>query len=369
MPSLSREDAIYAADRITTYFIKFPRIDDYFRYRKLERLKNIPTSLFGGPEVDLFDDYTMSPEDMNFRICEKPNSYFDDHLEIIASFSPDNAPGKSLKIVVQETNTGKDVGFIKFGSPLINSKPRNDWLGSVPDLPTWNKRVIMGFIIVPTQPFGFNYLGGKLMAAISCSHELREILDKKYDTEFCLFETTSLYGNIKGTSMYDGMRPYLKYKGDTMSSFLLTMGEDIYPELKKWFEEKNDGPLVKKTASSRKLKTQTKMIGMVKASLKEHDTTKYNEFCECIKTATGVTTQKRFYMSDYGYANSKDVLTGKTDVLVKSECFEKYSLENITKWWKKKATKRYEKLKTEGRDRQELEYWNVDSIDKIDIIR
>ena len=369
MPNLSREDGIHAADKITAYFSKFNRIDDYFRYRKLERLKTIPTSLFGGPEVDLFDDYTISPEDMNFKICEKPNSYFDDHLEIIASFSPDHAPGKILKVVVQETNTGKDVGFIKFGSPLINSKPRNDWLGSVPDLPTWNKRVIMGFIIVPTQPFGFNYLGGKLLAAICCSHELREILDKKYDTEFCLFETTSLYGNIKGASMYDGMRPYLKYRGDTMSSFLLTMGEDIYPELRKWFEEKNDGPLVKKTASSRKLKTQTKMIGMVKASLKEHDTTKYNEFCETIKAATDVTTQKRFYMSDYGYANSKDVLTGKTDTLVKSESFEKYSLENITKWWKKKATKRYEKLKTESRDRQELEYWTPESIDKIDIIR
>ena len=74
-------------------------------------------------------------------------------------------------------------------------------------------------------------------------------------------------------------------------------------------------------------------------------------------------------MSDYGYANSKDVLTGKTDVLVKSESFEKYSLENITKWWKKKAMKRYENLKTDGRARHELEYWTPESIDKIDIIR
>ena len=108
---------------------------------------------------------------------------------------------------------------------------------------------------------------------------------------------------------------------------------------------------------------------MVKASLKEHDTTKYNEFCECIKASTDVTTQKRFYMSDYGYANSKDVLTGKTDTLVKSESFDKYSLENITKWWKKKATKRYNNLKNDDRVRDKLEYWNVDSIDKIDIIR
>ena len=169
--------------------------------------------------------------------------------------------------------------------------------------------------------------------------------------------------------MYDGRRPYLKYRGDTQSNFLLTMGDDIYPELKNWFEERNGGPLVHLGASSRKLKTQTKMVSMIKASLKEHDTTKYNEFCECIKTSTDVTTQKRFYMSDYGYANSKELLLGKTDTLVKSESYDKYSLENITKWWKKKATKRYNNLKNQDRVRDKLEYWNADSIDKIDIIR
>ena len=74
-------------------------------------------------------------------------------------------------------------------------------------------------------------------------------------------------------------------------------------------------------------------------------------------------------MSDYGYANSKELLLGKTDTLVKSESYDKYSLENITKWWKKKATKRYNNLKNQDRVRDKLEYWNADSIDKIDIIR
>jgi len=165
------------------------------------------------------------------------------------------------------------------------------------------------------------------------------------------------------------MRPYLKYRGDTMSSFLLTMGDDIYPELRKWFEERNDGPLVHKGASSRKLKTQTKMIGMIKSSLKEYDTSKYDKFCELLKTAMDVTTQKRFYMSDYGYGNVMDVLTGKTDTLIKSDQYEKYSLENITKWWKKKAGKRFKSLKSDGRVRTKLEYWNADTINSIDIIR
>ena len=64
---------------------------------------------------------------------------------------------------MKETNSNKAVGFIKMGSPLINSKPRNEYLGGVPDLGIFNQRAIMGFNIVPVQPFGFNYLGGKLM--------------------------------------------------------------------------------------------------------------------------------------------------------------------------------------------------------------
>ena len=196
------------------------------------------------------------------------------------------------------------------------------------------------------------------------------MINEKYNTEFCLFETTSLYGNIKGASMYDGMKPFLRYKGDTVSSFLLTLGEEIYVELKEWFTRKNDGEeLIHKAASSRKLKMQTKMVGTVKSSLKDTDTVKYNEFCEAMKKATGVTTQKRFYMSEYGYSNAKDVLLGKTDVLEKAENFDRFELENVVKWWKKYATKRYNKMIVEKKLRTELEVWNEDSINKIDIIR
>ena len=253
---LERDDAIWAATKLMTYFKDFNRIDDYFRARKIERVRNIPTPLPGmGLEDDMFQNYDMHPEDMNFKVMQINNKTFDAMIEKVASFSPDENPGKTLKLVVMETNTNTVVGFIRFGSPLINSKPRNDYLGGVPDLDIFNKRAIMGFNIVPVQPFGYNYLGGKLMAAICCSHASRRMLNEKYGTEFCLFETTSLYGNIKGASMYDGMKPYLRYKGDTQSKFLLTLGEDIYPELRDWFTEKNGEELIDKNGWTCKTKS------------------------------------------------------------------------------------------------------------------
>ena len=256
---LERKDAVDVATKLMRYFQDFNRIDDYFRARKIERVKNIPVALPGlSLEDDLFQEWNMHPEDMDFSIIpigyrrnQMQPKIFNTLLEMTASFSPDENPGKTLKLIIKETNTNTIVGFIRFGSPLINSKPRNDYLGGVPDLEIFNKRAIMGFNIVPIQPFGYNYLGGKLLAAICCSHDIRRMLNKKYDTKFCLFETTSLYGNIKGMSMYDGMRPYLRYKGDTQSKFLLTLGEDIYFELRNWFTEKNGGEdLIHKGASS-----------------------------------------------------------------------------------------------------------------------
>ena len=368
---LERKDAIHAATKLMTYFRDFERIDDYFRARKIERVKDIPTPLPGfGLEDDMFQKYDMHPEDMNFKVVQMQGKTFDTMLEKVASFSPDENPGKTLKLVVMETTTNTVVGFIRFGSPLINSKPRNDYLGGVPDLDIFNKRAIMGFNIVPVQPFGYNYLGGKLMAAICCSHASRRMLNDKYGTEFCLFETTSLYGNIKGASMYDGMRPFLRYKGDTQSKFLLTLGEEIYFEMRDWFTERNDGEdLIHKSASSRKLKMQTKMVGIIKASLKEHDAKAYELFTKEIAKAGDVTTQKRFYMGEYGYSNVKDVLLGKTNTLTKAENFDRFELENVILWWKKNATKRYNKMIAEGKVRTELEVWNKNTMNKIDIIR
>ena len=74
-------------------------------------------------------------------------------------------------------------------------------------------------------------------------------------------------------------------------------------------------------------------------------------------------------MGEYGYSNVRDVLLGKTDTLTKAENYDRFELENVTKWWKKLATKRYIKMIREDKVRRELEGWNKDTMNKIDIIR
>ena len=170
---LELDDAIYAADKFIDYFSNMGRIDEYLRNVKLDRMSQMQTSILGmGPEDDMFDAFDMHPEDMDIRVYPAgvkggfSNEYFSERLQVTTSHAiEDSIPGKSLKWIVKEMNTNKILGFCRFGSPTINSKPRNEWLGSVPELTRFNRHAIMGFIIVPTQPFGFNYLGGKLLAS------------------------------------------------------------------------------------------------------------------------------------------------------------------------------------------------------------
>jgi hypothetical protein len=274
-------------------------------------------------------------------------------------------PGKALKLAVKEKNTNKFVGFMRFGSPVINCKPRNDLLGNVPNLTIFNKTAIMGFVIVPCQPFGFNYLGGKLLAGLCCSHEVREKLNKKYDMNLVMFETTSLYGNTKGASMYDGMKPMLRYKGNTMSDFIPMLHGKPYFDLVDYVEDIiGKGNLVKEGASSRKLKMTTGIIGLVKKALEGDDLKKFNA---TIKNAKKLTEQKRYYVSNYGIDNYIDIVNGKTDKIVKAQNYDRFFDNEIIEWWRKMATKRWSKLNEDGRLRNDLEVWTKDS--EIDIIR
>jgi len=375
---LSKDEALYAAQYFSDYFRDFGRIDDYLRRVKLERIEKLPTMLpwfsYGD---EMFSDFNMHPQDMNFRVSVvggPMNKFFSEYLEVTTSHAiEDNVPGKNMKLLVHETNTNKLVGFIRLASPVLNMKPRNEFLGKPLDtlnpdvMRRFNQAAVMGFIIVPTQPFGFNYLGGKLLAAICCSHTAKEYFDKKYGTTLCHFETTSLYGTTKSSSQYDGMKPYLRNKGLTDSNFTPLLNDEKFHTFNHWFVDKLGEELVERGASSRKLKIQTKMISIVKSSLKKESESDYTKFCNTIEEAKGLTEQKRVYMCDYGYANTKEYLNMETDELIKKPNYDSYSLDNLVEWWKKKATNRYEKLKESGSVRLEQEIWSEKS--DIDIIR
>ena len=366
--------AEWAADKFIDYFQNFSSIEDYLRYAKGEAVSSIAV-LPGVSDKDAFLNEDIHPQDMEFEIKFVGDRFQDSisqdiYIKYLSATSSHviehNIPGRELRWMVYEKNTKKIIGFIRFGSPTINSKPRNIWLGKAPDLSIFNRHAVMGFAIVPSQPFGYNYLGGKFLALLCVSHYAREQVSKVFEKEIALFETTSLYGSTTSASQYDGLKPFIRYKGLTDSKFLPLLHKEKFHELHNAFTEWNDNqPLTENRASSKKMKRQTKMISIIRNSLQ--DKNKLNKFNSVIQMAFGLTQQKRAYISDYGYANVREVILGEQDKLVRGQNWDKFYLENIIAWWKKKAGKRYDKLKAEGRFRNNVELWTED--EDIQIIR
>ena len=369
---VSEDDAVWAANEFIDYFKNFSSIEDYLRYVKKEVIDQTNQLM---PLQDEFFNEDIHPEEMEFDIKfvgtrfqqAIPQDHYVNLLRAVSSHNNEsNIPGRELRWMVFEKRTQKVLGFIRFGSPTINSKPRNLWLGKAPNLSIFNRHAAMGFVIVPSQPFGYNYLGGKLLALLCCSHYARETLNQVFEKDIALFETTSLYGSTTDASQYDGLKPFMRYKGLTESKFLPLLHDEVFHRLHDRFTLLNNNtPLTDNKASSKKMKRQTKMISIIKNSL--HDKDKLKEFNDVINMAFGLTQKKRSYISEYGYSNVREVILGEQDELLRGPNWDKFYLENIIAWWKKKATKRYEKLKQEDRFRTKVELWTED--DDIQIIR
>ena len=370
---LSEVDTLWAADEFINYFNRFKSIEDYIRYTKEAAVKERGQSI-----VSLKDEFfneDVHPEDMDFEVKfvgdrfqqSVPQAYYHELLTATSSaIIEKNIPGRELRWIVYEKNSKKIIGFIRFGSPTINSKPRNEWLGQPANLSIFNRHAVMGFAIVPSQPFGYNCLGGKLLALMCVSHFARKHLNKVFEKDIGWFETTSLYGSTTSASQYDGLKPFIRFKGLTESKFPPLLHRESFHKLHNKFKEWNHGePLTENRASSKKLKRQTKMISIIRNSLE--DKIKLQEFNSVIDMAFNLTQKKRFYMSDYGYSNVREVIRGEQNKLIRGQNWDKFYLENIISWWKKKASKRYEKLKKENRFRDKVELWTDD--DTIQIIR
>ena len=373
---ISEVDALWAANEFIDYFGRFETIEDYIRFTKEAAVAERGKSLFS--LKDEFFNEDVHPEEMDFEVRfvgerfqqSVPQAYYHELLTATSSaIIEKNIPGRELRWIVYEKNSQKICGCMRFGSPTINSKPRNEWLGQSANLSIFNRHAAMGFAIVPSQPFGYNCLGGKLLALMCVSHFAREHLNEVFDKDIGWFETTSLYGSTTSASQYDGLKPFIRYRGLTDSKFLPLLHDRVFHKLHDRFTIiNNNNPVTPTYVSSKKMKRQTRMISWTKNSLKEYgQIEKLEELNRVLKDAFSLTQRKRSYTSDYGYGNVREVLLGEQDKLVRGPNWDKFYLENIIKWWKKKAGKRYEKMKKENRFRTEVELWTED--DDIQIIR
>ena len=127
--------------------------------------------------------------------------------------------GRNLNFIVRDKVTKKYLGVICISSDFLDLTPRDNYIGWSRELKTLGGMInhtAIGSTIVPLQPLGYNYVGGKLLALLCLATPIQELWEKLYGDKLVSITTTSLYGQAKanGLSQYDGL-PYWQKMGFT----------------------------------------------------------------------------------------------------------------------------------------------------------
>lgn len=263
------------------------------------------------------------------------------------------SPGRFLKFLVTDGNddSPKYLGAVSIASDVISISDRDNYIGwSLDDRLKGNKRInntCIGSCIMSCQPFGYNFLGGKLVACLITTDYIRNIWKKLYDDVLVGMTTTSLYGSY---SMYNSLKWWHKC-GSSKGKISIKPDDDVYKYWHNWLKDK-------KPKEYEEMMTQKEGVGgPVTAAKQRVINAIFKELG--MKTADFVHGYERgVYYSPF-YENTKDFLCNKikeNDLKLK----ELFVLDKggVLDWWKPKAIERYKKLKTDCNLKPQLLYYN-----------
>jgi len=149
--------------------------------------------------------------------------------------------GRNLNFVVRDKNTKKYLGVMCISSDFLDLTPRDNFIGWTREKKTQGAMInhtAIGSTIVPLQPLGFNYVGGKLLALLCLSTPVQELWEKLYGDKLVSVTTTSLYGKTKagGLSQYDNL-DFWQPMGFTSGSVSFEPLKDTRLLIREWLKK------------------------------------------------------------------------------------------------------------------------------------
>ena len=297
-----------------------------------ERLINKLKDKFWMPQEP--DDYAKLQPVMklhNGDLAEKWNA-----IRTFSSTMKNNSNiGRNLFYTIEDEVTQRYLGVICISSDFLDLTPRDNAIGWSRDIKTSQGMInhtAIGSTIVPLQPLGYNYMGGKLLALLCLADTVQKDWKERYGDVLVGVTTTSLYGNTKsnGLSQYDGLEHWNKMgfsSGSVAFEPSRATKKMIFDWLKEnhtkkyfeWWEAKNkQGLPLKRDHKNRSLHFAYPKLGIP-------------------KELTRTEHQRGIYFSPL-YDNTNEYLRKEIgdDKLVKS--FDT-SLEALTNIWKTKYAK------------------------------
>ena len=214
-------------------------VREYTLYQKWcevkERYPTHEVDTLWGPEIQLIDpwkDKLLNKVKSNMWSASDPDDYaklkpilklhngelaetWNAIRTFIHTMKNNSNIGRNLFYTVEDEVTGKYLGVICITGDFLDLTPRDTYIGWSRGIKTQQGMInhtCIGSTIVPIQPFGYNYMGGKLLALLCLSDIVQRDWKERYGDILVGVTTTSLYGKTKvnGLSQYDGLEHWQK---------------------------------------------------------------------------------------------------------------------------------------------------------------
>jgi hypothetical protein len=356
-------------------------VEEQTLYKKWVELQD-PAIIRDKAQIATYYDWQWKPTDINnkeltIQQIEELEPYveivFDNattstkwtHLrKMIHTMSWTANPGRNVKIFVKDKTSGKLLGMASLASDVTSMGVRDNYIG-------WTKEdkfrkgklnhTTIASTIVCTQPLGYNFLGGKLVAMMTTVPEVREYWKKTYGQTLIGVGTTSLYGIH---SQYNGI-PHFKTLGESAGKITIKPDDKFYEPWHQWLKE-NRAEWYQTAITNERIRNGASMGTGEGASgpvsgIKQKILGKILQECG-IKMSDYHHGFKRGVYYAGIYENGNDFLCDRIDEseLKPKQKFEE-GVDYISKWWKRHAISRYSKLHSEGRLKPEHLFY-IDAI-------
>jgi hypothetical protein len=308
-----------------------------------ELIKRLKSNIWAPKDVD--DYMNLQPELIYTKDAELSTTW--NTIRTFTSTMKNNSNiGRNLNYIVADKVTGKYLGVICISSDFLDLTPRDKFIGWERERKTQGHMInftAIGSTIVPFQPLGYNYVGGKLLALLCLSDEVQYQWRKQYGDTLVGVTTTSLYGKNKlgGLSQYDNLKHWKKM-GFSSGSVSYETTKPTVNMLRNWLKKYHTRKYfewyVAKKTSGQPYKRDHKNRSY------SFTYSKLNVPKELIRSEH----QRGIYFSPL-YNNTNDFLCGKINDTELVKSFDT-SYEALAELWKTKyAMKRIRSLKEQNR--------------------
>jgi hypothetical protein len=296
-------------------------------------------------EIEVLDPEIIYVPSANKKLCEEWLLL----RTFIHTMAFDQNPGRFLRFLIRDKTTGMYLGVASIGSDIISVSTRDKWIG-------WKDDVKMGggtlrnssiaTSVVATQPLGYNFLGGKLIASLLCLPDVSDVWKNVYDDILVGITTTSLYGKH---SMYQRI-PFWKELGETAGSVFLRPDDDVYEIWHHWIKENEPEKYSEKSEGYGENGPAT--------GVKQKILTLIMKELELVQAHYQHGFKRGVFYAPL-YENTREFLRGEiTDSKLIRRNILDNGLNSIMDWWRPKAINRYKTMLESKRIKDDILFYN-----------